>query len=267
MKTTLQIMVWTITSLILTLWLPNISQAKAQPRTNTKRMAQAAPTTTPPAKTDAAPKTTPSPATDTKVSPQTGTSAQNPKTMDQHRFTLIDVEEKVNTLKENVFRSKAQLLLLQETLLQGVISTSKITIIHEDKIGSSFYLMSAAYSLDGTPIFSRSDQNGNLNTKKTFDLFTGSIRPGPHRLSVELRYRGNGFGIFSYLNSYRFRIRSSYAFTIQEGKAVTIQVQPYQLNWTHPLEKRLQIQYNVKMNDLSVRRKKLQDVLTNKPQP
>lgn len=242
---------WTLWMLSFLLGIAGLypSSVLAQTPAPAKKTAQASPTA----------KTT------TSASTQDGSSAQNAKTIDQHRFTLIVVEEKVNTLKEKVFRSKAQLLLLQETLLQGVISTSKITIVHQDKIGNSFYMTSAAYSLDGTPIFSRSDLNGSLNNKKTFDLFSGSIRPGPHRLSVELRYRGNGFGIFSYLNSYRLRIRSSYAFTVQEGKAITIQVQPYQLNWTYPIEKRIQIQYSVKMNDLTVRRKKLQDVLTNKP--
>ncbi len=194
----------------------------------------------------------------------TGNTALTAKASDRHRFTLITVEEKVNSLKEKVFRSKAQLLLLQETLLHGVISTSKLKITHNDQIGSSFYLMSAAYSIDGTPIFSRSDQNGSLNKKRTFMLFQGSIRPGPHRLSIELKYRGNGFGIFSYLRGYRLRIRTSYAFTIQEGKAVEIKVQPFQRNWTYPLRQRIKVRYKVKVRKLLVRRKKLQNVLKKK---
>ena len=241
----------------LTLWLASTLAFLGSPELATSQVAK---------KKTAPPKTSTAKPAARKITPPSGSgnNALNPKASDQHRFALISVEEKVNTLKEKVFRSKAQLLLLQETLLNGVISTSKMKITHDDQIGNSFYLMSAAYSIDGTPVFSRSDQNGSLNKKRTFVLFTGSIRPGPHRLSIELKYRGNGFGVFSYLRGYRLRIRTSYAFNIQEGKSVDIKVQPYQRNWTYSLRERVKVRYKVKVRKLLVRRKKLQNLLNRK---
>ena len=146
--------------------------------------------------------------------PQVAAKVKAPQLTDKHRFSLVTIEEKVNTLKEKVFRSKAQLLLLQETLLHGTISTARLKLIQENKMGSTFYLESAAYTLNGTPIFSRSDHNGSLNNKRKLILYQGSIRPGPCRLSIQLRFRGNGFGLFSYLRHYRFRIRSSLSYNI-----------------------------------------------------
>ncbi len=242
---------------------PVLAQSKAKAKVKAPAPAKTVAKKSPTAAPKAAPKALAKPAVSANPT-DSGTNPLNAKVTDRHRFTLISVEEKVSSLKEKVFRSKAQLLLLQETLLQGEISTSKIKLVHDDKIGNSFYLMSAAYSLDGTPIFSRSDQSGSLNKKRKFNLFSGSIRPGTHELSVELRYRGNGFGVFSYLRGYKIRIRSSYSFSVQEGRAVTIRVQPFQLNWTYPIRKRIKVQYKMKANKLVVKRKKLQDVLQNK---
>jgi hypothetical protein len=59
-----------------------------------------------------------------------------------------------------------------------------------------------------------------------------------------LEYRGHGYGIFSYLKGYRFRVRSNYSFTAPEGKAITIRVVGYEKGGpTAPLEERPAIRY------------------------
>ena len=41
-------------------------------------------------------------------------------------------------------------------------------------------------------------------------------------------YRGNGFGVFSYLQSYRFTLNDDTTFRAEEGKRVTISVTGYE---------------------------------------
>jgi hypothetical protein len=61
---------------------------------------------------------------------------------------------------------------------------------------------------------------------------------------VNLEYRGHGYGIFSYLKGYRFRVRSNYSFSAPEGKAITIRVVGYEKGGpTAPLEERPAIRY------------------------
>ncbi len=61
---------------------------------------------------------------------------------------------------------------------------------------------------------------------------------------MNLEYRGHGYGIFSYLKGYRFRVRSSYTFSAPEGKAITIRVVGYEKGGpTAPLEERPAIRY------------------------
>jgi len=208
-------------------------------------------------------KPAPKPAAAPKVTPTAGSAT--PAKNDKHRLKLIAIEEKVDSLKERIFRSKAQLMLLQQSLLQGAISTAKLTIHHQNSMGSSFYLLSASYFLDGNPIFTKSDYNGNLNGKKNILLYQGSIQPTTHTLTIELEYRGNGFGIFSYLNKYRFNIKSSHTFKAEEGKSVEIQVEAYEKGrLTVKLQDRPDIRYKMKIRKVTVKKKQLQKSVDGK---
>ena len=112
---------------------------------------------------------------------------------------LRDLEQRINELKEQIFRSKARLSLLAETVLQGVVAGSQTVVVHENKMSGSYKLVKAVYALDGAPIFNRADEEGGLSEKTEFDVYNGSIVPGEHTLTVNLEYRGHGYGIFSYL--------------------------------------------------------------------
>lgn len=157
---------------------------------------------------------------------------------------LRDLEQRINELKEQIFRSKARLSLLAETVLQGVVAGAQAVIVHENRMSSSYRLVKAVYALDGARIFSKADEEGSLGERRELDIYDGSIVPGEHTLTVNLEYRGHGYGIFSYLKGYRFRVRSNYSFTAPEGKAITIRVVGYEKGGpTAPLEERPAIRY------------------------
>jgi hypothetical protein len=203
--------------------------------------------TAPPADTPS----TDTPSTDTAV---TGTgetgpgpgAATDPSDMDAGTYAvrLRDLEQRINELKEQIFRSKARLSLLAETVLQGVVAGAQAVIVHENRMSSSYRLVKAVYALDGARIFSKADEEGSLGERRDLDIYDGSIVPGEHTVTVNLEYRGNGYGIFSYLKGYRFRVRSNYSFTAPEGKAITIRVVGYEKGGpTAPLEERPAIRY------------------------
>ena len=157
---------------------------------------------------------------------------------------LRDLEQRINELKEQIFRSKARLSLLAETVLQGVVAGSQARIVHENKMGSSYKLVKVLYALDGAPIFNKADEEGSLGDREEFDIYNGSIVPGEHTLTVKLEYRGHGYGIFSYLKGYRFKVSSSHTFTAPEGKAATLRVVGYEKGGpSAPLEDRPAIRY------------------------
>ena len=112
-------------------------------------------------------------------------------------------------------------------------------------MSSSYRLVKAAYALDGARIFSKADEEGALGDQTEFEVYNGSIVPGEHNITVNLENRGNGYGIFSYLKGYRFRVRSSHSFSIPEGRTITIRAVAYEKGGpTAPLEERPAVQYS-----------------------
>ena len=149
---------------------------------------------------------------------------------DQGAYTvrLRSLEKNVNELKEQIFRTKARLNLLKETVLGGVIGASRAIIHHKNEMGSSFRLVKAAYALDGVQIYAKADDSGALAEMQDFDVYNGAIQPGSHTLSVALTYQGNGFGVFSYLKGYKFNVKSSHTFVAGDSKTTNITVVGYE---------------------------------------
>jgi hypothetical protein len=166
------------------------------------------------------------------------------------------LEERVSDLKEKIFRTKARLMNLQEMVIGGdITSGSKAVLVHRNEMGSSFYLESVAYALDGAPIYTKSDQDGDLEKREEIEIFNGRMVPGHHQISVQLVYRGHGFGVFSYLEGYRFRVQSSHTFNAEPGKVSTIKVVGYEKGgMTAELKDRPAVRYDVEVQREEVRR-------------
>ena len=157
------------------------------------------------------------------------------------------LEERVNDLKEKIFRTKARLMNLQEMVIGGDITAgAKAVLLHRNEMGSSFVLESAAYALDGAPIYTKVDQEGDLDKREEFEIFNGRIVPGNHQVSVKLVYRGHGFGVFSYLEGYKFKVQSSYTFNAEAGKTTNVKVVGFEKGgFTTDLKDRPAVRYDV----------------------
>lgn len=136
---------------------------------------------------------------------------------------LRSLEQKVDALKEQAWRVKARVGMLKEAVLGGGVG-ARASIVHENQMGGSFRMVRLVYALDGAQIFARADDTGKLNDLKTIDILSGPIAPGNHTISVLIDYRGNGYGVFSYLNEYKFNVKSSHTFTAAEGKQTQVNV-------------------------------------------
>ena len=199
-----------------------------------------------------------SPATDDSgddVAVTTTSAEDRPMDAGAYAVRLRDLEQRINELKEQIFRSKTRLSLLAETVLGVVVAGSQVVITHENQMSSSYRMVKAVYALDGAPVFNRADEEGSLASQEEFSVYDGNIVPGEHSLSVNLEYRGHGYGIFSYLKGYRFKVRSSYSFTAPEGRMVALRVIAYEKGGpTAPLEERPAIRYLERVQDRAAAR-------------
>ncbi|MGI5861010.1 MAG: dihydrolipoamide acetyltransferase [Myxococcales bacterium] len=185
--------------------------------------------------------------------------AAGPQTSDEE-FTLRvkTMEEQVNDLKEKIFRTKARLLLLQESILGGgsISQGAKAVLVHRNEMGGSFVLESVAYALDGAPVFTKVDVDGDLDKKEEIEIFNGRIVPGQHQIAVKLNFRGHGFGVFSYLEGYKFKVQSSYTFDAEPGKITSIKIVAFEKGGiTTDLKDRPAVRYDLeRTSDLAMKK-------------
>ncbi|MBI1948321.1 MAG: dihydrolipoamide acetyltransferase [Deltaproteobacteria bacterium] len=172
---------------------------------------------------------------------------------EEYAVKMRELEDMVSELKEQVFRSKAKLQLLAEQVAGGVGTGAKIIVVHKNQMGGNYLLISANYFLDGQPLLQETDDTGTkLTPKVELPVFDGNIVEGSHTLSVQLVYKGNGTGVFRYLEAYKWTLKDSVTFTAEPGKVVTIDAIGFEKgNFTTPVEERPAIRFETNISQES----------------
>lgn len=147
----------------------------------------------------------------------TGQPAGNARESEIYGDRLDGIEAEVAAIKDRIFRSKARLAVLRDTVMSGVMAGGRVMIVHRNLMGSGFRLVRVAVTLDGAQIYGRSDDTGALDQEDELPVFDGNLPPGPHEIAVELSYQGQGYGAFSYLKGYTFKSASSHSFAVGES--------------------------------------------------
>lgn len=164
------------------------------------------------------------PAPDNSVMPKAAPAAPvvpAATTEERYDLKLRELEEKVVSLKERIFRSKTRLMLLKERILNDVIAEAKLIVEHQNDMGSSFKTVEVHYRLDGETLKLLDNATGNLDSDDALEIFSGNVAPGNHSLSVEMVYRGDSI-FFTYLKDYVFKLRASYTFFATKGKITQV---------------------------------------------
>ncbi|MEO7037074.1 MAG: hypothetical protein ABI548_24185 [Polyangiaceae bacterium] len=182
--------------------------------------ASAAPAATAPA-TAAPAAATPAAATSASAS-----AAAAPIDGSTYVVRLRDLEQHIDELKEQIRRSHTRLSLLSDTILSGGAGGARAEINFVNDLSSAFRLTGALFVLDGAVQYNKQDESDDsaLASQKQIPIFIGSIPPGDHTVQIVVQLRGNGYGVFSYLKGYKFKVPSSHSFTITEGKTLKLDV-------------------------------------------
>ena len=160
--------------------------------------------------------------------PPPAEEAEEAPALDKTQYKIPDIVKKIKALQKKIKQSQKRM----DDVVSIVLNTSetkgaKAILALNNKMSGSFVLIQAVVNLDGAPIFKKTDDDGLLESGE-MEVFNGAILPGEHTLSVLLVYRGAGYGIFSYLKGYRFKVRSSHKFKVKEGKGVKLTVVGYE---------------------------------------
>jgi hypothetical protein len=195
----------------------------AAPSTSAAAPGAAAPTSTPPAAA-----TTPVAASSATSSAPPAAAGTGSASLDGATYVvrLRDLEQHIDELKEQIRRSHTRLSLLSDTILSGGAGGARAEISFRNDLSSAFRLTGALFVLDGAVQYNKQDESDDspLANQKEIPIFIGSIPPGDHTVQIVLQLRGNGYGVFSYLKGYKFKVPSSHSFTITEGKTLKLDV-------------------------------------------
>ena len=165
-----------------------------------------------------------------------------------YELRLRELEDRLNELKEDIFRSKSRLFLLREQILQSEIGCSRAILTHVNSLSATYRVMRVVYSLDGEPIFTATNETSDLNTE--IEIYNGAILPGPHNLAVEFVLQGNEYGVFTYMEGYEIPVRSSYQFEVEEGQTVELTIVAEEEGGVNrPLEDRPDIRFDLRSSD------------------
>jgi len=137
---------------------------------------------------------------------------------------LDGAQEDLGKAREGVYTAKARLMLLEGKIIEGATSGAKVSLVHVNKLGSSYRIESISYYFDGTPIFEKVDTSDEFHKKKEMKIFEGNVPPGNHTISASIVVKGAGGGAFSYLEDYTFKGQESYAFNAEKDKVSEIRM-------------------------------------------
>jgi hypothetical protein len=87
----------------------------------------------------------------------------------------------------------------------------------------SFEIVKVAASVDGYEV-SALDGKSFGPHRSEVEAWNGTIDAGEHVLNVVVEYHGNGHGVFSYFDGYRYTARSSTHFRLDEGARLQMMV-------------------------------------------
>ena len=140
---------------------------------------------------------------------------------------LLAFEDQLDGLRDQIFDAKAKLMQLRDQVMYGSLAIISLQVVHTQEVSSAFALQNIRYTLDGFEIFNENNADGHLDKLEDSVIYDGAVLPGDHLLTVDLVFHGRGYGVFSYMNSYLFKVKSRYSFTVEEDKPIQIAVTSY----------------------------------------
>jgi hypothetical protein len=97
----------------------------------------------------------------------------------------------------------------------------------QNSVGSTFRLTKISFFVDGSQVSAQSYPSG-LEPNANVQVFVGPVDLGNHTLQALIEYQGNGGGVLSYFEGYRYKVSSSHAFTATAHTTTQITVVTYE---------------------------------------
>lgn len=166
-----------------------------------------------------------------------------------YELRIIELDDRVNSFRDEVFRARARLFLLREQVLHDRVGGARLEIAHRNNLRRVFEVAEVTYSVDGVVAF-RADSEDGIDGVGHQVVWEQGVSAGPHAVTASVELRGRGFGIFSYMRGYSFRMESYYGVTVEEGRTLRLTIALIEEGGVNtPLEERPAIHFSTETRD------------------
>jgi hypothetical protein len=134
----------------------------------------------------------------------------------------------VDALKTEVTNSQTQVMVLKDLLRKEGLDGSRrsLLIAFDNKMTKRYLVDSITYKLNGDIIY-QYVVDDTVEAGKKYDYkkqFETKVVPGPYTLEVQVVYRGNDTGVFSYVKDYRITREEKLGIDVKKNKSTEIHV-------------------------------------------
>lgn len=145
------------------------------------------------------------------------------------------VKDNIDRMKDEVVNKKTQMLLFRQLLKSEAFESSFpiVNIVHINEMSSRYKIYSLTYSIDNERVYTyyMEEPGSSKALGRETSVFKGPLVPGSHEITVDVVYRGNDTGVFSYINDYKIPSQIKSAFKVDKGQTMTVQVVGYEKGW------------------------------------
>ncbi len=166
-----------------------------------------------------------------------------------HTVKLQDVRTRTDEVKAELRRIHSQLAGISDQVFRTESGATGFSgrgeIRFKNEMSGAYRLVHVTVLMDGKPLYEKEgDTLASLpETGKDLPVFTGALVTGDHILTLQLTFKGNGYGVF-YLEGYTFNVKSTHAITVGGTGPVNIVVVSYEKgDMTTPLELRPAVEW------------------------
>lgn len=134
----------------------------------------------------------------------------------------------VDALKTEVTNSQTQVLILKDLLRKEGLDGSRrsLYITFDNQMSKRYLIDSITYKLNDDIVYQYvAEDTMGIGKKYEFNKqFETKVVPGPYSLTVQVVYRGNDTGVFSYVKDYRITREEKLNLDIKKNQITKISV-------------------------------------------
>ena len=150
-----------------------------------------------------------------------------PKNVSKKTNNLSAITSQVDAMKTEVMSEKMQVLVLKDLLKKEGLDGSRkaLVIAFKNELGKRYLVDSVTYKLNGEIIYqyvAESRATANVEKNNPQKQFETKVVPGPYNFEVQVIYRGNDSGVFSFVKDYRITREEKMAIDVKKSNQITV---------------------------------------------